>query len=488
MHAFLLPISLAFLVITAWFIVRGRGMAWRAASDAASLGLLTLPFLYTHASPFFPSTDSLPGPEDACLRLIAIMWWVSAARLSAVATRALLEHELLSREARLTADLASGTLYLATLLVVADFVFKLPIGGLVATSGVVAVVLGLALQNTLADVFSGIAVGLERPFGTGDRITMPNGIEGVVVEMNWRSIHIQTDNKDIATLPNSVVAKAQVINRSTPHKRHFGQITLSCPTTAGPEIVLEILRRSAMLCSEILEQPAPRATMIRLGVRTSSYTLDFFIPEAVTVADSKTALLSHVHRQLRFTGLLQDGRDAPRASIPTVDTIVSDTPLFASLSGERKAAVAVLMRRTTLRAGELLFAKDSEADGFHVVAAGIVEMTGTAPDVPSAALRRVGPGDTLGDVGLIVGEKRLYTARALTPCVIFNLPRKPLMQMIENDEGLARAIEDSASEHLAIIESAAGSGPVAATHGPHLLDIVRRLLWNRAVSSTAEVG
>ena len=104
----------------------------------------------------------------------------------------------------------------ATGLIVFNSVFALPVTGVVATSGIVAIVLGLALQNTLADVFAGIAVGSEGPFRVGDRIQLNDNLEGVVVQVNWRSIRIQTDGDDIAIIPNSVVAKAAIVNRSFP--------------------------------------------------------------------------------------------------------------------------------------------------------------------------------------------------------------------------------------------------------------------------------
>jgi small-conductance mechanosensitive channel len=50
------------------------------------------------------------------------------------------------------------------------------------TSGVTAVILGLALQNILADVFFGIAIGLEQPFHVGDRVSVGDSVEGVVVQ------------------------------------------------------------------------------------------------------------------------------------------------------------------------------------------------------------------------------------------------------------------------------------------------------------------
>ena len=86
----------------------------------------------------------------------------------------------------------------------------LPIGGPIATSGVLAIVLGLALQNTLADVFAGIAFGIEAPFNVGDRISAGEKIEGTVVQMNWRSIRILTDGDDVGDCSNSVVAKSDI--------------------------------------------------------------------------------------------------------------------------------------------------------------------------------------------------------------------------------------------------------------------------------------
>lgn len=72
----------------------------------------------------------------------------------------------------------AGAIAVATLLAIVNFAFEVPIRGLVATSGVIAIVLGLALQSTLSDVFSGIAVGLERPYKAGDLLWVEGGIEG----------------------------------------------------------------------------------------------------------------------------------------------------------------------------------------------------------------------------------------------------------------------------------------------------------------------
>ena len=70
--------------------------------------------------------------------------------------------------------------------------FEETITGLITASGVFGVVMGLALQSTLADLFSGIALNLQRPFRVGDWIQVDSGILGEVTEMNWRAKTAQT--------------------------------------------------------------------------------------------------------------------------------------------------------------------------------------------------------------------------------------------------------------------------------------------------------
>src|SRR6202011_1478513 len=158
------------------------------------------------------------GPADtgsSWLHAVAGIWWLLGARVLVAVMSFTLNHNRRWREARLFPDLTAAAIYAAAVLVVLISVLALPIGGLLATSGVLAIVLGLALQNTLADVFAGIAFGIEAPFNVGDRISLGDKTEGTVVQMNWRSIRILTDGDDVAIVPNSVVAKSDIVNRGS---------------------------------------------------------------------------------------------------------------------------------------------------------------------------------------------------------------------------------------------------------------------------------
>jgi small-conductance mechanosensitive channel len=101
--------------------------------------------------------------------------------------------------------------------------------------GIGGIIIGLAAQNTLADMISGIAISIDRPFKIGDRIFIEKlDTWGDVIEMSWRSTRILTmDNREVA-IPNSVVGKELVTNYSMPDRMF--RIETFVIVSYGPDI------------------------------------------------------------------------------------------------------------------------------------------------------------------------------------------------------------------------------------------------------------
>ncbi|MBP2227821.1 branched-chain amino acid transport system substrate-binding protein [Azospirillum agricola] len=95
------------------------------------------------------------------------------------------------------------------------FVLKQPITSLLAASGIVGMVIGLAIQANIANVFSGIILNIERPFQIGDTIQITDLVRGVVVDMTWRTVRVRNVAGYIVAMPNAKVSEATVINFSS---------------------------------------------------------------------------------------------------------------------------------------------------------------------------------------------------------------------------------------------------------------------------------
>ena len=130
----------------------------------------------------------------------------------------------------------TACIYVCSGLAMMGFVFGLPLQGIVATSGVLAIVLGLALQNTLGDVFSGLSLSVEKPYDVGDAILLEGGVEGDVIQINWRSTHLRNPQNDVVIVPHSSMAKMRIQNHTALSARYNGSLIVAVDSRKRPGI------------------------------------------------------------------------------------------------------------------------------------------------------------------------------------------------------------------------------------------------------------
>jgi small-conductance mechanosensitive channel/CRP-like cAMP-binding protein len=453
--------SVVILGVTAAGILSVRALPERArvAFDMVCLVAAGV-VLYKHGvTPLALSPIGSTNSPELWLRAVAVAWWILSARVIVAVLYYTLRHDRKSREAKLFIDLAAAAIYIAAGLIVLKSVLALSVGGLVATSGIVAIVLGLALQSTLADVFSGIAVDIEAPFQVGDRISLGNNIEGQVVEMNWRSIRVQTDGADIAIIPNSVVAKLEIVNRSVPTRVRAVSAQLWCAASGDPERVVEVLQEATLLCPPILETPAPSVTLNRIGPRWNNYTISFSVPDTQLVASTKSLLLRQARKQLYHARLLSHDRkrggqpaddDRVRTILPT-RRMLRELTLFEGLEPAQLEDLAQRVATRLLEPDELLFSQGAADATLYIVASGILEVTATSDGV-AVTLGNLGAGEYIGEICLLTGAAHSATARARTHCYIHQLSREAIQPILTANPALAVAFDKSVRHGLDLLK------------------------------------
>jgi small-conductance mechanosensitive channel/CRP-like cAMP-binding protein len=425
----------------------------RTTFDIAVFGSITAYLLWRGISPLFPSPSGHLDSSALLMRTIGGAWWVLGARLVVAGLSFSLNRDRRARQTTLFSDISGAVVYIATSLVILNSVFSLPVTGLLATSGVLAIILGLALQNTLADVFAGMAVGVEAPFSVGDRVQIDDKIEGQVVQMNWRSTHIQTDGDDIAIIPNSQIAKAQIVNRSFPDQRRAASIELSCPENALPETVIETLLHATILCPDVLKTPEPKAVLTQLGQKRNFYKISFFVEDTKRLSPTKDALLRSSRRQLYYSGLLearaQSGIDNSSTTSPgPALRLLQDLVLVECLAAPEISGLADKMKLRLLEPGEILFAQDAVDATLYVVASGVLEFTRQEDATPPKTIGFIGAGEYVGEIGLLTGAPHAATATAHTHCRIYHLSRDHIAPLFSLNPELASAFDKAARHGL----------------------------------------
>lgn len=163
-----------------------------------------------------------------------------------------------SRAPKLFQDLIRLLLVVIGAAIVLSVVWRQDLGGLVAALGVGSIVLGLALQETLGNLMSGIALFFERPFSVGDFISVGDK-RGRVVQVSWRSVHLRTVENNLLVLPNSALARDTITNYSQPSEQQMLRLSFGFGLEAPPNVVKGMLLEVAREIPEILTEPAPAA-------------------------------------------------------------------------------------------------------------------------------------------------------------------------------------------------------------------------------------
>lgn len=459
------PLLMAF-VIVGFLILRPYPHAVKLGFGITVVIAIGAVLFYRGASPL-PPADLPPGTRSWWTRILAVTWWVIAARALVAIAGTILGHDIHSRQARLFTDLLSGAIWLTALLVILKSVLSLPIGGLLATSGIVAIVIGLALQNTLSDVFSGIAVGLDQPFHPGDRVAIGNDIEGVVVQLNWRSIRIETDGEDIVTIPNSIVAKSHIINRTVRSERRLVSVQVATPSTASADHIIDLLRQAVMMCPGILEKPAPSISLSRLGIRSHTYTVNYFVESTPLMSSTKGHLLRHARRLFHYAGIEQAQKLDPVQ-------LLRNLALFEALSDERVEQLALELKHHTLDPGETLYEEGGTDTSLFIIAAGVLEISRMPAGQGRSVIRRIGPGEYIGEISLLTGDPRPATVSALTVVDAYELPRDAFKALITATPELGPPLERAVHRGMALLQRDDAARASQANQGSHaLLDRIR---------------
>ena len=391
-------------------------------------------------------------PADALGRILGdglrAVWWFWAASISSNAVRELSLRRSQLAGHRFFADLSVAGIYVFAFVGLITFVLNIPVQGILVTSGAVAVVLGLALQSSLSDVFYGIVLNLGKPYREGDWIVLDNGVEGQVLEMNWRATHMLTRNQDVVIVPNSVVAKSRIINASFPSRVHGTTIDILLAPNTFPMLARRLLADAIHGCPTVLSTPSPVIVIKAMSREAITAQITFFTPGIDESLHAQNQVYEKIYRCLGAAGiglgsvttaLNQDATANAPAVAGEVERLVAFTPVFSRLPLSERVAIAASMVRETFEPGAIGIERNVPSKAMYVVGYGVLSY---AREVGGREIEitRLSTADHFGAGGLL--DERATTARvsALTTAVVYRLEKEDLMRLVASTPGFAAGL------------------------------------------------
>ena len=316
-------------------------------------------------------------------------------------------------------DLISGLFYLTVGLVLLGRVYKLDITPILTVSGLLSLVIGMALQDTLGNFFAGLAINLEPPFNLGDWVTI-DGMEVKVLEVTWRATKFQTRSRDVLVVPNNAISKSKIINHAAPTTRHDSAIRLEVPNAVAPtdvqDAIYEALRGANVIQGESIVVPQV------FKDSTIEYNVGFSLHDFAHLPLIRADVVSRIWFKFQQRGIplasevrnvyMQDAESAAKSDQATKKKALAPIDFLAALSPEVRQSLVDRALIVKYCPAESIFHQGDQGDSLYIVAEGEVELLVEAEDGPKQ-LAVLGPGEFFGEMALLTGEARSASARSI---------------------------------------------------------------------------
>jgi len=454
----------SFLILRLLLRFALKHQAFRKAKTAAHLAVLLFAVLIFLWRMGLPSGSIFNQILTALLLLVA-------AYVGVVLGEYFLFDFILTRRkefppSKLLRDVSRMIVLLLILFLVISGVFKLDLTTILVSSAVFSAVIGLALQDILGNIISGVALHIERPFKVGDWVEVADQ-KGEVVEMSWRATRIRTLENNYVVIPNSNIAKERIINFKAPSPVMALYLRVGTSYEAPPHKVKRAILEIAAQTQGVLKDPAPHMRTIDYGDFAIEYELKFWINEyeryPVIQDDLKSRIWYQFKRMgieipfpirtLRFMERVRK-KEAERAQNlwQEILEILKKCEIFAPLSKEQLVILSRNARLLPFGTGEFLIVQGEKGDSLFVVNRGSVEISILGPDGSKIALAELGPGESFGEVSLLTGEQRSATVRALEDAEAVVVTKEDLQGIMKETPSLAESLSLQLEKRLREME------------------------------------
>jgi len=395
------------------------------------------------------------------LHAIGVAWIVAMAVLADRLIRLIFwDGYLRRRRGRATPELVEDLVTVALIILGLSlglyFEEGMSVTGLVTASGATAIILGIALQVAIQDLFSGLSINLDGSYVLGDWLTvytdqMPEPLYGCVTGITWRTTFLTLEDGRRLMVPNHMMTAQPVLNHSQPMgpKRYFVEISVDnrIPFKRVHDAFLGEAFK-VVTNKGFARNPEPSVMFHRLAEDGCYYHIRFYAwPNQISVQECKSIVLDamlDVILNNKFASPVQQLEMQPPPDLDfTVGeeetrAVLARAPFFASaLNHEQIADLAAHCTVHEFRKGAVLMQQGDPPGSMYVILEGAVSISITGSDGASQEVAVSATGDIVGEMSLMTGAPRAATVTVMAPLRVLEITKSGIEALLQKTPGLA---------------------------------------------------
>jgi small-conductance mechanosensitive channel/CRP-like cAMP-binding protein len=344
------------------------------------------------------------------------------------------------RYPKLVTDVVVFILFVVGILLILRFYLKTDITVLTASSAVLTVVIGFALQDSLGNLFSGIFLNFEDSFKLGDWVCIDDH-EGQVEQFGWRSFKVRTIDRELIVIPNQTASKAEVVIYGAGRQPVALKIQFATGYHDSPDRVSAAVLKALEAVPAIHREPPPVVQLADFGDSALNYLVKFWIDDYsqhnILASDVRRRIWYACKRQgieipypKRDVYLKREKPEAiPRAALAEA---LQRNDVLREIEAEKFQDLLAAAETKVFGAGETISREGDEGDYFYHVYSGAVNVL-----KDGQVIARLQAGDFFGEISLVTGDKINATVVADAESVVILVSSALFKRVIDMNEKMA---------------------------------------------------
>lgn len=373
------------------------------------------------------------------------------------------EKRLSRKVPKLLKTVLNALIFVIVIIMIVGYVFNQSVTGLVATTGIVGIVLGMGLRSTIESACQGIALSVDRVIQIGDMVTVKNAFDtpAKVLEITWRSTILQDSNSNLIVVPNTTMCSSVVTNYSRPtHYSCFSTFISICVPPQFVKRLRRILESSLNSTNVILNEPPPFIYIADIADGSIKYQLQYSIDLIKTTPDqAKNELYKSIAKHFAVAGIgievtswrYHDQTDTFLASSVKAEHVLQETTLFSALKPEETQPFASQFIVHDVKENEVVIRQGEPGSSMFVVAEGLFKVNiEDAEKHGTITVAKLVPGQYFGEMSLLVGEPRSATISAMTDSIVYEITKETMQRLFEAHPNLIQVLSGKMAERAVV--------------------------------------
>jgi small-conductance mechanosensitive channel len=399
----------------------------------------------------------LLDPNARLIKTVETLLWVCIIHASLSLLNAVLFEQAeadtwRSRVPKLLIDLARLFLILLGTAFVLATVWNADLAGLVTALGVSSIVIGLALQDTLGSVMSGIALLFERPFSVGDWLEA-GGVVGQVIDINWRAVRLLTLEREMVVIPHKLISSEMIRNFSQPTPLHAERIQIGFSYNDPPNLARQVLKSTALETQGILVDPEPQIFTLGYDDSSVTYEVKFFIRDYGEIEEIRDRFMTRVwyaaqrnnlsipfpiRTLYHFHGPTTQSKGISKKFTESLQALPSFVPLNKEQENLQAPSAGIVLQH--FAAGEKVVRQGYAGNALYIIVSGQAVLTTRNEQNQECEVLPLKAGEFFGEMALFSGEPSIVSVTAINDLEVMKISGLVVNQMIDRQPSFAREI------------------------------------------------